>query len=60
VLGQPGKAVYVTAAPTTADTSETPDLARQFHELSTSLHAAIRDLNERVATLESKLRAAEH
>ncbi|WP_098959403.1 GntR family transcriptional regulator [Pseudonocardia sp. N23] len=54
VLGQPGKAVYVTARPADDPDEPASDLARELRELSMSVNTAIRELNARVAALERR------
>ncbi len=60
VLGQPGKAVYVTAAPDHEQArSVTDDLEIRIHELSTAVQVALEDLDARVAALEGVTRPAD-
>lgn len=52
VLGQPGKAVYVTAEPG-GERTDPGDLDERLRHLADTVHAALRDLDARVEALES-------
>lgn len=55
VLGQPGKAVYVTAEPG-QERPSADDLEERLRELADTVHATLRDLAERVTALEDSAR----
>lgn len=51
VRGQPGKAVYVTAEP---DGQPAPTVDDRLRHLSETVHAALRDFDERLTALEGR------
>ncbi|MGH3615875.1 MAG: winged helix-turn-helix domain-containing protein [Pseudonocardia sp.] len=53
VRGQPGKAVYVTAEPD-GDLHDEASVADRLQALSDTMHAALRDLDARLKTLEGR------
>lgn len=56
VRGQAGKAVYVTAVP---DAEQAGDVEARLVQLTEEVHAALRDLDSRLAAIESEPRRRE-